>query len=108
MVRFGNLEFVPGPKIDGVLGPEIWPGHFENCIRSFKMHQKWVQIIPSTISSTFQPRIDFSYGLDVEIRPKLTPGAGTQVQYRTALWLHGHERHCRVGCKHVELALRQP
>ena len=38
----------------------------------------------------FQPRIDFYYGLDVEIRPKLTPGAGTQVQYRTALWLHGH------------------
>ena len=41
------------------------------------MHQKWVQMIPSTISGTFQPRIDFFYGLDVEIRPKLTPGAGT-------------------------------
>ena len=39
---------------------------------------------------TFQPIIDFSYGLDDEIRPKLTPGAGTQVQYSTALWLHGH------------------
>ena len=27
--------------------------------------------------------MDFSYGLDVEIRPKLTPGASTQVQYST-------------------------
>ena len=42
---------------------------------------------------TFQPRIYFSYGLDDEIRPKLTPGAGTQVQYSTAVWLHGHAIH---------------
>ena len=41
------------------------------------MHQKWVQMIPDTISDIFQPINDFSYGLDVEIRPKLTPGAGT-------------------------------
>ena len=27
-------------------------------------------MIPNTISDTFQPIIDFSYGLDVEIRPK--------------------------------------
>ena len=47
-------------------------------------------MIPNTISDIFQPRIDFSYGLDVEIRPKLTPSAGTQVQYSTALWLHSH------------------
>ena len=47
-------------------------------------------MIPNTISDIFRPIIDFSYGLDVEIRPKLTPGAGTQVQYSTALWLHGH------------------
>ena len=38
-------------------------------------------MIPNGIVDTFQPRSDFSYGLDVEIRPKLTPGAGTQVQY---------------------------
>ena len=55
------------------------------------MHQKWVQMIPNTISDIFQAINDFSYGLDVEIRPKLTPGAGTQVQYSTALWLHGHD-----------------
>ena len=65
-------------------------GDFENCIRPFTKHQKWVQMIPNTISDIFQPINNFSYGLDVEIRPKLTPGAGTQVQYRTALWLHGH------------------
>ena len=64
-------------------------GHFENCIRPFKKHQKWVQMIPNTISDIFQPRIDFSYGLDVEIRPKLTPGAGTQVQYSKPLHSSG-------------------
>ena len=48
-------------------------------------------MIPNTVFDTFQPIIDFSYGLDVEIRPKLAPGAGTQVQYSTALWLHGHD-----------------
>ena len=47
-------------------------------------------MIPNTISDIFQAINDFSYGLDVEIQPKLTPGAGTQVQYSTALWLHGH------------------
>ena len=45
-------------------------GHFETCIRPFKKNQKWMQMIPNTISDTFQPIIDFSYGLDVEIRPK--------------------------------------
>ena len=64
-------------------------GHFENCIRPFKKYQKWMQMIPNINSDTFQPIIDFSYGLDVEIRPKLTPGAGTQVLYSTALWMHG-------------------
>ena len=34
-------------------------------------------MIPDTISDIFQPMNDFFYGLDVEIRPKLTPGAGT-------------------------------
>ena len=65
-------------------------GDFENCIRPFKKSQKWVQMIPNTISDIFRPIIDFSYWLDVEIWPKLTPGAGTQVQYSTALWPHGH------------------
>ena len=65
-------------------------GHFENCIRPFETHQKLVQMTPNTISDIFQAINYFSYGLDVEIRPKLTPGAGTQVQYSTALWLHGH------------------
>ena len=50
-----------------------------------------MQTIPNGIFDTFQPRIEFSCRLDVEIRPKLTPGAGTQVQYSTALWLHGHD-----------------
>ena len=40
-------------------------------------------MIPNGMFDTFQPRIDFSYGLDVVIRLKLTPGAGTQVQYST-------------------------
>ena len=79
MGRFDNLKFDPGLKIDDVWGLEIWPGHFENCIRPFKKHQKWVQMIPNAIFDTFQPRIDFSYGLDVEIRPNLAPGASTQV-----------------------------
>ena len=30
-------------------------------------------MIPDTISDIFQPMNDFFYGLDVEIRPKLTP-----------------------------------
>ena len=34
-------------------------------------------MIPDTISGIFQPMNDSFYGLDVEIRPKLTPGAGT-------------------------------
>ena len=34
-------------------------------------------MIPGTIFDIFQPMNDFFYGLDVEIRPKLTPGAGT-------------------------------
>ena len=75
-------------------------GHFENCIRPFKKHQKWVQMIPNTISDIFQAIHDFSYGLDVEIRPKLTPGAGTQVQYRTALWLHGHVKSTTDPTQH--------
>ena len=52
-------------------------GNFENCIQPFKKYQKWVQMIPGTIFDIFQPMNDFFYGLDVEIRPKLTPGAGT-------------------------------
>ena len=54
-------------------------------------------MIPNRMFDTFQSRIDFSYGLDVEIRPKLTPGAGPQVQYSTALWLHGHVLHQPVA-----------
>ena len=34
-------------------------------------------MIPDTISDIFQPMNDFCYGLDVEMRPKLAPGAGT-------------------------------
>ena len=75
-------------------------GHFENCIRPFNKHQKWMQMILYGFFDTFQPRIDFSYGLDVEIRPKLTPGAGTQVQYSTALWLHGHANPSARGQLH--------
>ena len=60
-------------------------------------------MIPNTISDTFQPRFDFSHGLDVEIRPKLTPGAGTQVQYRTALWLHGHVEVLHRPLSHTDL-----
>ena len=86
MGRFQNLKSVPGLKIDGVWNLKFGRGHFENCIRPYRKYQKLLQMIPNTISDTFQPRIDFSYGLDVEIRPKLTPGAGTQVQYSTALW----------------------
>ena len=64
-------------------------------------------MIPNTISDIFQHRIDFSYGLDVEIRPKLTPGAGTQVQYRTALWLHGHESAKARPPQHTTAAARR-
>ena len=37
------------------------------------------------LASTFQPITNFSHGLDVEIRPKLTPGASTPstAQYRS-------------------------
>ena len=70
MGKFENLEFVPGLKIDRFGDRKFGRGHFENCIQPFKKHQKWVQMIPNTISDTFQPIIDFSYGLDVEIRPK--------------------------------------
>ena len=63
--------------------PNVGRGHFENCIRPFKIDPKCVQMIPNGICDTFQPIIDLFYWLDVEIRPKLTPGAGTQVQYNT-------------------------
>ena len=69
-------------------------GHFENCIRPFKNHQKWGHMIPNTISGIFQPGIDFSYGLDVEIRPKLTPGAGTSTP-------HGLPSNRDVPCRAV-------
>ena len=80
------MEFVPGLKIDWVLGPEIWPGSLLKIASGHaKEQQKYVQMIPNGFFlNVFQPRIDFSYGLDVEIRPKLTPSAGTQVQYSAA------------------------
>ena len=60
------------------------PGHFPKIsnfqtvmFHPFKMDQTCVQMIPNGICDTFQPILDFLYGLDVEIRPKLTPGAGT-------------------------------
>ena len=56
-------------------------------------------MIPGTIFDIFQPMNDFFYGLDVEIRPKLTPGAGTQVQYSTALWQPSCK--CRGQSLHV-------
>ena len=93
MARWGDLKIwklFAALKQMGFGDLKLGRGHFENSIRPFKKHQKWMQMIPNTISDTFQPIIDFSYGLDVEIRPKLTPGAGTQVQYSTALWPHGH------------------
>ena len=48
-------------------------------------------MIPNAISDTFQPRIDFSYGLDVEIRPKLTPGMPARVhRYSIVPDCHSH------------------
>ena len=99
MARWGDLKIwnlFPALKIYGFGDLTFGQGNFANCILSFKKHQKWVQMIPNKICDICQPRIDFSYGLDVEIRPKLTHGAGTQVQYKlflysTALWLHGHD-----------------
>ena len=80
-LRFGNL--FPALKYIGFWNLKFGRGSFENCIRPFKMHQKWVQMIPDTISDIFQPINDFFYGLDVEIRPKLTPGAGTRCSGNT-------------------------
>ena len=93
MARWGDLKIwnlFPAIKWMGFGDLQFGLGHFENCIRPFEKHQTWMQMIPNGISDTFQPRIDFSYGLDDEIRPKSTPSAGAQVQYSTALWLHGH------------------
>ena len=47
MGSFENVEFVPGLKIDGFEDLKFGRGHFENCIRPFKKHQKWVQMIPN-------------------------------------------------------------
>ena len=91
MGRFEIWEFVPGLEIDGVWRPETLSGIILKIASSHsKKHQTWVQMIPNGFFDTFWPRIDFSCGLDVEMRPKLTPGAGTQVQYSTAFRLHGH------------------
>ena len=49
MGRFENLEFVLGLKIDGFGDLTFGQGHFESCIRPFKKHQKWVQMIPNGI-----------------------------------------------------------
>ena len=43
-------------------------------------------MIPNTISDTFQPIIDFSYGLDVEIRPK-SGGAHRAPPGASLIWL---------------------
>ena len=78
MVRFEIWEFVPGLKINmGVWNLNFGRGNFENCIQPFKKYKKRVQLIPDTISGIFQPINVCFYDLDVEIRPKLTPGAGT-------------------------------
>ena len=45
-------------------------GHVESCIRPFTIDQKRVQMIIIGICGTFQQVTYFSYGLDVEIRPK--------------------------------------
>ena len=45
----------------------------KNEFHQFKMYQKYVRMIPTGICDPFQLMIDFLYGLDVGIRPKLTP-----------------------------------
>ena len=76
MARWGDLKIWKmflALKSMGFGDLKIGRGNFQNCIRPFKKHHKWVQMIPNGIVDTFQPRIEFSYGLDDDIRPKLTP-----------------------------------
>ena len=67
-------------------------------------------MIPNTISDTFQPIIDFSYGLDVEIRPKSggahprTPPGASLVSIRR---MRGEEccfPVCRWECTHASFS----
>ena len=74
MGRFENLEYVPDLKINWVLGLEIWRGHFEICMRPFKKHHKWVQMIPNIFLILSSPEFIFLMGRF---------GASTQVQYST-------------------------
>ena len=53
-------------------------------------------MIPGTIFDIFQPLNDFFYGLDVEIRPKLTPGAGTPRWALAAIHPGWGNRYCCV------------
>ena len=67
MGRFEDLECVPCLKKDGGWDLKFGRGNFENCIHPFKKHQKRAQVISSGFFDTFQPGIDFPYGLDVAI-----------------------------------------
>ena len=101
MGRFDNSEFVPGLKIDGVWGPEFWSGSFLKLHPAIQKTSKWVQMIPNTISDIFQPIIDVSYGLDVEIRPK-SGGAHPQISAesqhpahkKNQLWVGKYQKSC--------------
>ena len=66
LVRFEVWEFFLVLKQISFWDLILGRGHFENCIRPFKMDQTCVQMIPNIICDTFQPIIDF-YWLDVEI-----------------------------------------
>ena len=64
-------------------------------------------MIPDTISDIFQPMHDCFYGLDVEIRPKLTPGAGTPGWALAAIHPRWGNRYCRQSvnsqaCSHPD------
>ena len=67
MMRFEVWEFSPVLKQISLGDLDVGRGSFENYIRPFTIDQKYVQMIPDGICDTFQPLIDFLYGLDVEI-----------------------------------------
>ena len=63
LMRFGAWKFFADLGLNKFWGPVFSEGHVEDIIRPFKIDKTCVQMIPRVISGTFQPIIDFCYGL---------------------------------------------
>ena len=90
------------------LGPEHFSqiSDFQNRVfYPSKTHRKCVEMIPDGICDISQPMNDLFYGLDVEIRPKLTPfGVRTNPPRGT----HLLSKHVKRICVSIQKRVTPP